>query len=294
LKKEHKSSQESEESSLHQGEVFIHPMASVSKGAELGPGVSIGPFCTVGPQVVIGAGTRLISHVVLDGKVIVGQGNTFYPFSSAGLVPQDLKYHGEPSWVEIGDRNTIRESVTIHRGTEGGGMLTRLGDGNLLMAYVHVAHDCRLGSRIIMANASNLAGHITIEDGAIIGGLTGIHQFVKIGALSLVGGMSGISKDVPPYVWASGNRAFLYGLNMEGLRRARISPDSIAALKKAYSILFRGGKSQKSALDEVRDSVSLTHEVTHLLSFIEQSGRGILTARRSDEKSASGDQTGKE
>jgi UDP-N-acetylglucosamine acyltransferase len=294
LKKEHKDSLDPETSAIGQGEVFIHPMASVSKGAELAPGVSIGPFCTVGPQVVIGSGTRLISHVVLDGKVIVGQGNTFYPFSSAGLAPQDLKYHGEPSWVEIGDRNTIRESVTIHRGTEGGGMLTRLGDGNLLMAYVHVAHDCRLGSRIIMANASNLAGHITIEDGAIIGGLTGIHPFVKIGALSLVGGMSGISKDVPPYVWASGNRAFLYGLNLEGLRRAKISPDSIAALKKAYSILFRGGKNQKRSVAEVRDSVPLTQEVMHLLNFVEQSGRGILTARRADEKPGSAEKTDQE
>jgi UDP-N-acetylglucosamine acyltransferase len=291
LKKEHKDLQDADGEAMDKGEVFIHPMASVSKGAELAPGVSIGPFCTVGPEVVIGAGTRLISHVVLDGKVVIGQGNTFYPFSSAGLVPQDLKYHGEPSRVEIGDKNTIRESVTIHRGTEGGGMLTKLGDGNLLMAYVHVAHDCRLGSRIIMANAANLAGHITIEDGAIIGGLTGIHQFVKIGALALVGGMSGISKDVPPYVWASGNRAFLYGLNLEGLRRARIAPDSIAALKKAYSILFRGGKSQKKAVAEVRDCVPLTHEVTHLLNFVEQSGRGVLTARRFEEKTSSGDET---
>ncbi len=264
-------------------------MASVAKGAELGPGVSIGPFCTVGPKVVIGSGTRLVSHVVLDGRVIVGQGNTFFPFSSAGLVPQDLKYHGEPSWVEIGDRNTIRESVTIHRGTEGGGMVTRLGDGNLLMAYVHVAHDCRLGSRIIMANAANLAGHITIEDGAIIGGLTGIHQFVKIGAMALVGGMSGISKDVPPYVWASGNRAFLYGLNMEGLRRARVAPDSIAALKKAYSILFRGTGSQKQAISEVRTQIPLTAEVNHLLSFIEQSSRGVLTSHKNDAQPSSSD-----
>lgn len=263
-----------------EGEVFIHPLAQVSKEAELGPGVWIGPYCLVNGRVSIGTGTRLMSHVVLEGQTIIGKDNVFYPFSSVGLVPQDLKYHGEPSSVIIGDRNTIRESVTIHRGTEGGGMVTRIGDQNLLMAYCHVAHDCHLGSRIIMANAANLAGHITIEDGAIIGGLSGLHQFVRIGALSMVGGMSGIPKDVPPYVWASGNRAYLHGLNIEGLKRAKFSAQTVGDLKKAYQLLFRSGYSQKEGLKAVRESVPSGPEVSHLLEFIERSERGVLTAPR--------------
>ncbi|MHB1286335.1 MAG: acyl-ACP--UDP-N-acetylglucosamine O-acyltransferase [Leptospirales bacterium] len=263
-----------------EGEVFIHPLAQVSKEVELGPGVWIGPYCLLEGPISVGAGTRLLSHVVIHGRTTLGKGNILYPFSSVGLVPQDLKYHGEPSSVVIGDRNTIRESVTIHRGTEGGGMLTRIGDQNLLMASCHVAHDCHLGSRIIMANAANLAGHITIEDGAIIGGLSGLHQFVRIGTLSMVGGMSGIPKDVPPYVWASGNRAYLYGLNLEGLKRANFSAQAIGDLKKAYQILFRSGHSQKDALKAVRGSIQTGPEINHLLEFIEHSERGVLTAPR--------------
>ena len=261
-----------------EGEVYIHPLAQVSKDAELAPGVWIGPYCVVGPEVSIGSGTRLISHVVVDGRTVIGKGNTVFPFSSIGMVPQDLKYHGEPSSVIIGDNNTIRESVTIHRGTEGGGMVTRIVDQNLLMAYCHVAHDCLLGSRIIMANAANLAGHIVIEDGAIIGGLSGIHQFVRIGTLSMIGGMSGVPKDVPPYVWASGNRAFLYGLNLEGLKRARVSPETISHLKKAYQILFRSGLSQKEAVKKVTEVLPSSTEIGQLLEFLRQSERGVITA----------------
>jgi len=264
-----------------EGEVFIHPSAEVSSEVELGPGVYIGPFCVLKGKITVGSGTRFLSHVVIDGNTTIGKDNLFYPFSSAGLPPQDLKYRGEPSRVVIGDRNTIRESVTIHRGTEGGGMLTRIGDQNLLMANCHVAHDCHLGSRIVMANAANLAGHIIIEDGAIIGGLTGIHQFVRIGTLSMVGGMSGIPKDVPPYVWASGNRAYLYGLNLEGLKRARLSPDTISLLKKAYQLLFRSSLPQKEALDRVRKEIPSGPEIDHLVEFIEKSGRGVLTAPKS-------------
>ncbi|MHB1605629.1 MAG: acyl-ACP--UDP-N-acetylglucosamine O-acyltransferase [Leptospirales bacterium] len=263
-----------------EGEVFIHPLAQVSKEAHLAPGVWIGPYCLVNGPVTIGSGTRLTSHVVLEGQTVIGKDNIFYPFSSAGLVPQDLKYHGEPSSVVIGDCNTIRESVTIHRGTEGGGMVTRIGDQNLLMAYCHIAHDCHLGSRIIMANAANLAGHITIEDGAIIGGLSGLHQFVRIGTLSMVGGMSGVPKDVPPYVWASGNRAYLFGLNLEGLKRAQFSPRTVSELKKAYQLLFRSGYSQKDGIRAVRETVPGGPEVNHLLEFIERSERGVLTAPR--------------
>ncbi|OOH71052.1 acyl-[acyl-carrier-protein]--UDP-N-acetylglucosamine O-acyltransferase [Leptospirillum ferriphilum] len=258
--------------------MFIHPSAEVSPEVELGPGVYIGPFCVLKGKITVGSGTRFLSHVVIDGNTTIGKENLFYPFSSAGLPPQDLKYRGEPSRVVIGDRNTIRESVTIHRGTEGGGMLTRIGDQNLLMANCHVAHDCHLGSRIVMANAANLAGHIIIEDGAIIGGLTGIHQFVRIGTLSMVGGMSGVPKDVPPYVWASGNRAYLYGLNLEGLKRARLSPDTITLLKKAYQILFRSSLPQKEALDKVRKEIPSGPEIDHLVEFVEKSGRGVLTA----------------
>uniref|UniRef100_A0A7C3LSC8 Acyl-[acyl-carrier-protein]--UDP-N-acetylglucosamine O-acyltransferase n=1 Tax=Leptospirillum ferriphilum TaxID=178606 RepID=A0A7C3LSC8_9BACT len=261
-----------------EGEVYIHPLAEVSREVELGPGVHVGPFCILKGRITVGAGTRFISHVVIDGNTTIGKDNLFYPFSSAGLPPQDLKYRGEPSQVVIGDKNTIRESVTIHRGTEGGGMLTRIGDQNLLMANCHVAHDCFLGSRIVMANAANLAGHIIIEDGAIIGGLTGIHQFVRIGTLAMVGGMSGVPKDVPPYVWASGNRAFLYGLNLEGLKRARFSPETISLLKRAYQILFRSGLPQKESLEKVRKEIPSGPEINHLLDFLNRTGRGVLTA----------------
>ena len=267
-----------------EGEIFIHPSAEVSPEVELGPGVYIGPFCVLKGKITVGTGTRFLSHVVIDGNTTIGKENLFYPFSSAGLPPQDLKYRGEPSRVVIGDRNTIRESVTIHRGTEGGGMLTRIGDQNLLMANCHVAHDCHLGSRIVMANAANLAGHIIIEDGAIIGGLTGIHQFVRIGTLSMVGGMSGVPKDVPPYVWASGNRAYLYGLNLEGLKRARLSPDTITLLKKAYQILFRSSLPQKEALDKVRKEIPSGPEIDHLVEFVEKSGRGVLTAPKTSSR----------
>lgn len=261
-----------------EGDVYIHPLAQVSKDAELAPGVWVGPYCVVGAEVAIGSGTRLISHVVIDGRTTIGKENTIFPFSSIGMVPQDLKYHGEASSVVIGDNNTIRESVTIHRGTEGGGMVTRIGDHNLLMAYCHVAHDCHLGSRIIMANAANLAGHIVIEDGAIIGGLSGIHQFVRIGALAMVGGMSGVPKDVPPYVWASGNRAYLYGLNLEGLKRARFSPETISRLKKSYQILFRSNLPLKDAISKVEETIPSTPEIGHLLEFVRRSERGVITA----------------
>lgn len=260
-----------------EGSIVIHPSAMVHPDARLSPGVAIGPFCVVGGHVTIGPGTRLISHVVIDGHTTIGSRNTFYPFTTIGMAPQDLKYQGEPARTTIGSGNTIRESVTIHRGTQGGGMETSLGDNNLLMAYCHVAHDCRIGSRVVMANSANLAGHITIEDGAIIGGLSGIHQFVRIGKYALVGGMSGIPKDVPPFVWASGNRAFLYGLNHEGLRRNRIPEASVALLKKAYQILFRSSLSLSAAIGAVRNTLPPCPEVTQLLAFIESSERGILT-----------------
>jgi UDP-N-acetylglucosamine acyltransferase len=264
--------------SYSEGTIVVHPSAIVHSRALLEPGVVVGPFCIVGEHVKIGVGTRLISHVVVDGHTTIGAGNTIYPFTTIGMVPQDLKYQGEPARTVIGSGNTIRESVTIHRGTQGGGMETTLGDNNLLMAYCHVAHDCRIGSRIIMANSANLAGHITIEDGAIIGGLSGIHQFVRIGRYALVGGMSGVPKDVPPFVWASGNRAFLYGLNHEGLRRNHIGPESVSLLKKAYQILFRSGLPMTEALGKVRSTLSMTPEIDHLLTFVEQSERGVLTA----------------
>ena len=263
-----------------EGSIIVHPSSIVHSGAILEPGVVIGPFCTVGEHVKVGVGTRLISHVVIDGHTVLGANNTIYPFTSIGMTPQDLKYQGEPSRTIIGSGNTIRESVTIHRGTQGGGMETVLGDNNLLMAYCHVAHDCRIGSRVIMANSANLAGHITIEDGAIIGGLTGIHQFVRIGRLAMVGGMSGVPKDVPPFVWASGNRAFLYGLNHEGLRRNHVGPESVSILKKAYQILFRSSLSMGEAVSRVRSELSLTKEVEDLIAFIESSERGVLTVPR--------------
>ncbi len=275
-----KNKSKGESGNYSEGAIVVHPTSIVAPGAVLDQGVVIGPYCTIGEHVRLGVGTRLISHVVIEGHTTLGANNTIYPFTTIGMAPQDLKYQGEPARTIIGSGNTIRESVTIHRGTQGGGMETVLGDHNLLMAYCHVAHDCRIGSRVIMANSANLAGHITIEDGAIIGGLSGIHQFVRIGRLAMVGGMSGVPKDVPPFVWASGNRAFLYGLNHEGLRRNRIGPEAISLLKKAYHILFRSGLSMSEAAGRVRGSLPMTPEIEHLLSFVESSERGVLTPPR--------------
>ncbi len=258
----------------------IHPTAVIADGAKLDEGVEIGPYCTVGPEVEIGAGSRLITHVVIDGRTRVGRRTTFYPFASIGMPPQDLKYKGEPSRLEIGSDNTIREYVTINPGTEGGGMVTRVGSRCLLMVGAHVAHDCQIGDGVIMANNATLAGHVTLGDFAIIGGLSAVHQFVRIGAHAMVGGMSGVESDIIPYGSAMGDRARLSGLNIVGLKRRGFSRDDIRTLRTAYRLLFA---EEGTLTERVADVVELYHRVEPVMDIVEfirtGSQRAVLQPR---------------
>lgn len=216
----------------------IHPTAIISNKAKIAASVSVGPYCTIGEHVEIGEGTRLISHVVVDGHTKIGALNTIYPFASIGLPPQDLKYKGEPSTLEIGDHNTIREYTTMNPGTEGGGMRTRVGNHCLFMVSTHVAHDCQVGNHVILANNATLAGHVVVGDYVVIGGLAAVHQFVRIGHHSMIGGLSGVEHDVIPYGSVMGERAGLAGLNLVGLKRRGMERDDIHALRNAYKELF--------------------------------------------------------
>jgi UDP-N-acetylglucosamine acyltransferase len=253
----------------------IHATAIVDKRAELAADVEIGPYCVIGPHVKIGKGTRLQSHVVIQGLTSLGEHNTIFPFATVGSAPQDLKYKGEPSRLLVGDRNTIREYVSLNPGTSGGGMLTRVGNDNLLMMYCHIAHDCILGDRNVIANGATLGGHVTIQDHVIVGGLVGVHQFVKIGSGAILGAGSMVSKDVPPFCNATGDRARLRGLNLEGLRRRGFDKAKIDALKKAYRIIFKSRMKTADALRKVRAELTPSAEVDLMVGFIETSQRGI-------------------
>jgi len=252
----------------------IHRTAIIDKKAELADGVEIGPFCVVGKGVKLGRNTKLMSHVVIEHAEI-GQDCVVYPFSSIGLPPQDIKYDGENTKVEIGDNNIIREYITIHRASVSGDGVTRIGDGNFLMAYVHIAHDCQIGNHVVMANATTLAGHVVIEDFAFIGGLVAVHQFTRIGAYSMIGGFSAIPQDIPPYTTAAGERAKLYGLNTIGLKRKDFSDAQIKDLKKAYKILFRSKLTLKDAISKVKNEFGDNKDVMLFIQFIEKNKRGI-------------------
>ena len=253
----------------------IHPTALVDRRAEIDSDVEIGPYSLVGKQVRIGKGCRVKSHVVIEGRTTLGEGNVLFQFASVGSVPQDLKYQGEPSELIIGNHNAIREFVSLNPGTTGGGMVTRVGDGNLLMMYCHIAHDCILGSHNIIANGATLGGHVVIEDYVIVGGLVGIHQFTKIGRGAILGAGSMVSQDVPPYCNATGDRARLHGLNLEGLKRRGFGPEKIEALKKAYRIMFRSKLKTEAAIMKIRQELFGCAEVQQLVTFIENSQRGI-------------------
>ena len=253
----------------------IHPTALVDKEAQIDEGVVIGPYCIIGGGTRISKGSRLASHVVVEGKTEIGEGCIIYPFASIGLPPQDLKYRNEETGVKIGARNIVREYTTIHRASVGGEGMTRVGEGNFLMAYAHIAHDCRIGNHVVMANAATLAGHVTVEDHAIIGGLVAVHQFTRIGAYSMVGGFSGIGQDIPPYTIASGARAKLFGLNTVGLKRHGFPDTTISELKKAYKIIFREKRTLKDAIKKVQADLPYTDEIRHLIEFIEKNKRGI-------------------
>lgn len=253
----------------------IHRTSVVSSTARLADGVEVGPFCIIGKGVKIGKNTRLVSHVTIKESEI-GSDCIIYPFSTIGLAPQDTKYNNEKTKVKIGNNNIIRESVTIHRASVNGDGLTEIGNDNFIMAYSHIAHDCKIGNSITMANATTLAGHIEVEDFAVIGGLVAVHQFTRIGSCSMIGGVSGVSKDIPPYTMASGNRAKLYGLNTTGLKRLGINESSIKEIKCAYKIIFRSKLTFKEAINKVKSDMKQTREIKHLISFLEKSvKRGI-------------------
>jgi UDP-N-acetylglucosamine acyltransferase len=256
----------------------VDALARVATGAVLEPGVRVGPFCTVGDGVRLGRGTVLESHVVVDGDTRVGEGNRFFPFSSIGLVPQDLKFRGEPSRVEIGDRNVFREGTTVHRGTAGGGGLTRIGSDNLFMAQVHVAHDCLVGNHTIFANGSALSGHVEVHDFATIGGFSGVHQFCRVGTHAFMGGATMATRDVAPFSLTVGNRARFFGLNRVGLRRRGFSAEAISALREAFKVLVRMPLAE--ALARLEAEGARTDEVRTLVEFVRSSKRGVILELR--------------
>ncbi len=261
---------------------LIHPTSIIDNKAEIGSGVAIGPYSVIGPDVVIGDRCELMSHVVLTGHTTMGTGNRIFPFTSIGQIPQDLKYHGEDSQVIIGDNNQIRENVTINAGTEGGGMVTRIGNHNLLMAYTHIAHDCILGNHIVLANCSTLAGHVEVDDQAIIGGLSAIQQFVRIGSLAMIGGMSGVTKDVPPFcLVAGGYRSGLSGLNLVGLKRKGYNLEQIGHLKEIYRILLQEKGNRAEQLTQAEAVLRVDDEVGRsMIEFVRTAKRGLTTHRR--------------
>jgi UDP-N-acetylglucosamine acyltransferase len=255
----------------------IHPTAIVDSQSEVSPDAEIGPYCIIGAGVTIGPRTRLLAHVYLEGKLAIGADNIFYPYCSCGVTPQDKKYKGEASETRIGNGNSIREFVTINRGTEGGGMITAIGDGNLLMAYVHVAHDVVIHNHTILANGVTFAGHVIVEDYANIGGLSAIHQFCHIGRHAIVGSYSVIKQNVLPYsITASDHKVEVYGANRIGMERHGYSSDSIEPLQQAFRILTRAGLNTTQALNRIEEELPLTPEVKELLDFIRASSRGFV------------------
>jgi len=252
----------------------LHPTAVVSSDAQLGRDVEVGPYCVVGPHVTLGAKTKLMSHVVLDGWTTIGCECVIFPFASIGTQTQDLKYKGGKTFVEIGGRTTVREYVTINSGTSEG-EVTKVGSDCHIMAYAHVAHGSVVGNEVIMANGASLAGEVIVEDQANIGGLTGVHQFVRIGKMCFVGGMSRITQDCPPYMIVVGIPAEVPGINSVGLARRNVSEESQALLKQAYKLLYRSGLSTRQAVERIHGEVTMCPEVEYLLAFVEKSERGI-------------------
>jgi UDP-N-acetylglucosamine acyltransferase len=255
---------------------MIHPSAIISPGARLGGQVEVGPYAVIGENVEIGDGTTIGSHVVIEGPTTIGRDNRIFPFSSIGAAPQDKKYGGEPTRLEIGDRNTIREFCTLNRGTAQDAGATRLGNDNWIMAYVHLAHDCQVGNQTIFANNAQLAGHVHVGDYAILGGFTVVHQFVHIGAHSLTAMGTILLQDLPPYVTAAGNTAKPYGINSEGLKRRGYSQESIGRIKAAYKLLYKAGLSLKQARDEIAARADGEPELQPMLAFLDSGARGII------------------
>ncbi len=252
----------------------IHSTALVSKGAKLGENVSVGPYSVISDAAIIGAGTKIGSHCVVEGNTAIGKNCEIFTGAVIGSRPQDLKYKGEKVYLEVGDNNIIREYCTLNPGTEEGSK-TIVGNSNLIMAYSHVAHDCRVGNNCVLANGATLAGHVTIDDMAVIGGLVAIHQFVRVGQLSIIGGCSKVVQDIPPYSTCDGHPAAVFGLNLIGLRRHNVPKESIKLLDDAFRILFSSGLSLKHGLEKVAEEIKSTSEVAYLVDFIKKTERGI-------------------
>lgn len=261
----------------------IHPSAVVDSKAQIADDVQIGPYSVIGPSVQIGAGTKVGSHTVIEGHTTIGKENTFAHFTAIGGPPQDMKYRGEPTQLIIGDRNTIREFTTIHTGTIQDGGVTRVGNDNWIMAYVHIAHDCQIGNNTIFASNAQIAGHVQVEDWAILGGMTGIHQFVRIGQHAMLGGASALVQDIPPFVIAAGDKATPHGINVEGLKRRGFSSETISALRQAYKVLYKDGLSFEEAKVEIGKMVianaadsATAEKLSQFHDFIAASTRGII------------------
>ncbi|MFN7973944.1 MAG: acyl-ACP--UDP-N-acetylglucosamine O-acyltransferase [Acidobacteriota bacterium] len=254
----------------------IHASAVVDPTARLGDGVAVGPFSVVGADVEIGAGSIIDSHAVIGGPTVIGERCHVFPFASIGLGPQDLKFKGEPTRLLCGSDNIFREFVTVHRGTVGGGGVTSIGSRNLFMAYAHIAHDCQIGSDTIFANAATLAGHVTVGDFATVGASSGVHQFCRVGNHAFIGGYSVVVKDALPYMKSVGNHARVFGVNTIGLERRGFGKDAIAAIKKAYRILFQSKLNTSGAVARMREELADSTEVRYLVEFIESSERGVV------------------
>src|ERR1700754_3561472 len=253
----------------------IHPSAVVSPKAQIGKDCTIGPYSIVGDEVTLGDEVNLEGHCVIDGRTWIGPDTHVFPFVSIGLASQDLKYKGEPSETRIGARNNIREFVTIHRGTAGGGMLTKIGDDCLIMAQAHIAHDCLIGNGVIMANAATLAGHVVIEDRANVGAYSGVHQFCRVGKEAYIGGYSVVVKDALPFALTVGNHAKCYGLNITGMKRRGYSREAIDALHHAFHLLLSAKLNTTQAVERIKEEIEDSAEVSDLLRFIETSDRGV-------------------
>ena len=255
----------------------VHPTAIVTPGAKLHPTVEVGPYAVIGPRVEIGAGTTVGPHAVIEGRTRLGERNKVFQFASVGAQPQDLKYAGEDSALEIGDENLIREFTTLHKGTAGGGGVTRIGNGNLFMAYAHVAHDCHIGSNTIFANNATLAGHVEIGDHSTVGAFSAVHQFCRVGEHAFIGGGSICTQDVLPFVKTVGNRpAKTYGINTIGLQRKGFLPETIEALQRAYRILIRSKLKLEDALARIENELGYFAEARYLVEFVRESKRGII------------------
>ncbi len=255
---------------------MIHPTAVIYSGAKLAPGVSVGPYSLIGEHVEIGEGTSIGPHVVIEGRTRIGANNRIFGFSSLGGPPQDKKYGGEATALEIGERNTIREYCSFNCGTAQDAGVTRIGSDNWIMAYVHIAHDCQVGNHTVFANVATLAGHVRVGDYAVLGGFTGAHQFVSIGAHSITGVATVLLQDLPPYVMAAGNTAKPFGINSEGLKRRGFGAEKIAAIKKAYKTLYRSGLVFKEARKKIAAQVKACPELQVLVEFLDSSRRGII------------------